>query len=81
MTAEDAPRRLAARIRTRLAEDVRTVELGIQVDVRGVLTGEVGTERRRALIEVVARESAGGLRIANEVVVAELRSAGGGPGR
>lgn len=80
MTAEDTPHRLAARIRTRLAEDVRTVELGIQVDVRGdliVLSGEVGTERRRALIEVVARESAGGLRIANDVVVAELRSTGG----
>jgi osmotically-inducible protein OsmY len=77
MTAEDASRRLAALIRARLAEDVRTVELGIQVDVRGdvvVLSGEVGTERRRALIEVVARESAGGLRIANEVVVAELRT-------
>jgi osmotically-inducible protein OsmY len=80
MTAEDVPHRLAALIRTRLAEDVRTVELGIQVDVHGdvvILSGEVGTERRRALIEVVARESAGGLRIANEVVVAELRSMGG----
>jgi osmotically-inducible protein OsmY len=74
MTAEDAPHHLAAHIRSRLAEDARTVELGIQVDIRGdviILSGEVRTARRRVLIEAVARESAGGRRIANDVIVAE----------
>jgi osmotically-inducible protein OsmY len=76
MSAGEAPHRLADHIRSRLAEDARTVELGIQVDVHGdvvVLSGAVGTARRRALIEAVARESAGGRRITNEVIVAEIR--------
>jgi osmotically-inducible protein OsmY len=75
VTAEDARHGLAARIRSRLAEDARTIELGIQVDVHGdvvVLRGQVGTARRRILIEAVARESAGGRRITNDVVVADL---------
>lgn len=75
MTTENAPHRLAARIRDRLAEDARTVEFGIDVDVRDdvvVLRGQVATARRRALIEAVARESAAGLRIANDVIVVEL---------
>ena len=74
MTVEDTPHRLAARIKDRLAEDARTVEFGIDVDVRGdvvFLRGQVATERRRALIEAVARESASGLRIANDVIVVE----------
>ncbi len=79
MTAEDALHRLAAHIKGRLAEDARTVELGIQVDVHGdvlVLRGQVGTARRRALIEAVARESAGGRRITNDVTVADFRPPG-----
>ena len=75
MTTENTPHRLAARIRDRLAEDARTVEFGIDVDVRDdvvVLRGQVATARRRALIEAVARESAAGLRIANDVIVVEL---------
>jgi osmotically-inducible protein OsmY len=75
MTTENAPHRLAARIKDRLAEDARTVEFGIDVDIRDdviVLRGQVATARRRALIEAVARESASGLRIANDVTVVEL---------
>ncbi|MDN3359328.1 BON domain-containing protein [Actinomadura sp. DC4] len=75
MTTDNAPHRLAARIRDRLAQDARTVEFGIDVDVRDdvvVLRGQVATARRRALIEAVARESAAGLRIANDVTVVEL---------
>ncbi|HEY0541104.1 MAG TPA: BON domain-containing protein [Actinoallomurus sp.] len=75
MTTENTPHRLAARIRARLAEDARTVEFGIDVDVLDdvvVLRGQVATARRRALIEAVARESATGLRIANDVIVVEL---------
>jgi osmotically-inducible protein OsmY len=74
MTSENTPHRLAARIKDRLAADARTVEFGIDVDVCGdvvVLRGQVATARRRALIEAVARESAAGLRIANDVIVVE----------
>jgi osmotically-inducible protein OsmY len=75
MTTENTSHRLATRIRTRLAEDARTVEFGIEVDVLDdvvVLRGQVATARRRALIEAVAREAAAGLRIANDVTVVEL---------
>ena len=76
MTPSDAPHYIAARIKSRLAEDARTVELGIQVDVRGdvvFLRGQVATPRRRELIETVAREAAGGRRISNDVTVVEIR--------
>jgi BON domain len=76
MTTEDPPHRLAARIKARLAEDARTVEFGIDVDVRDdviLLRGQVTTERRRALVEAVARESASGHRIANDVIVVEAQ--------
>jgi osmotically-inducible protein OsmY len=72
---ENPPHRLAARIKDRLAEDARTVELGIDVDIHDdlvVLRGQVATARRRALIEAVAREAASGLRIANDVIVVGL---------
>ena len=75
MNPEDTSHRLAARIKSRLAEDARTVEYGIDVDVHDdvvVLRGQVTTARRRALIEAVARESAAGLRIANDVIVVGL---------
>lgn len=84
MSTENAPHRLAARIKHRLAEDARTVEFGIDVDVLDdvvVLRGQVATARRRALIEAVARESAAGLRIANDVTVAESSPPGGGARR
>jgi hypothetical protein len=75
VTTENTSHRLAVRIRARLAEDARTVEFGIDVVVLDdvvVLRGQVATARRRALIEAVARESATGLRIANDVIVVEL---------
>jgi osmotically-inducible protein OsmY len=74
MNSDNSPHRLAAQIKDRLAADARTVEFGIEVDVRDdvvVLRGQVATARRRALIEAVARESASGLRIANDVTVVE----------
>jgi osmotically-inducible protein OsmY len=75
MATDNASHPLAVRIRDRLASDARTVEFGIDVVVREdavVLRGQVATARRRALIEAVARESAAGLRIANDVTVVEL---------
>lgn len=81
MSVENAPHRLAARIKDRLAADARTVEFGIDVDVSGdviVLRGQVATARRRALIEAVARESAGDMRIMNDVIVVDLPKQQGG---
>jgi osmotically-inducible protein OsmY len=75
MATDDPSNPLATRIRDRLAADARTVEFGIDVVVHDdvvVLRGQVATARRRALIEAVARESASGLRIANNVTVVEL---------
>jgi osmotically-inducible protein OsmY len=84
MTPDDASHRLAAHIRSRLAEDARTVEYGIDVDVHDdvvVLRGQVATARRRALVEAVARESAAGLHVVNDVIVVERREPGGEPGK
>jgi osmotically-inducible protein OsmY len=75
MAGDDSSHPLAARIRDRLAADARTVEFGIDVVVHDgvvVLRGQVATARRKALIEAVARESASGLRIANDVIVVDL---------
>jgi hypothetical protein len=72
MAVENAPHRLAAHIKERLAADARTVEFGIEVDVHGdaiILRGQVTTARRRALIEAVAREHAGSIPITNNVIV------------
>jgi osmotically-inducible protein OsmY len=72
----EAPHYTAARIQRRIAEDDRVAELGIHVDVRGdevFLRGQVGTEERRRLIGVVAREGARGLRFHNEINVVEVR--------
>jgi osmotically-inducible protein OsmY len=72
MAVDNAPHRLAAHIKDRLAADARTVEFGIDVDVRDnviILRGQVATARRRALIEAVARESAGNVPITNDVIV------------
>lgn len=78
MTTHDPPHYVAADIKSRLAEDPRTLELGIQVDVRGdvvFLRGNVASPQRRELIEAVAREAAGGRRIANDVTVVEMHPA------
>ena len=76
---EDAPHYVAARVSRALAEDERTYELGIRVDIRGdqlFLRGQVEGEERRLLIATVAGENAPGLRIHNEVTVVEVRGPG-----
>lgn len=72
---EDALAYRAGRIERALAEDRRTHELGVCVEVeRGVvyLRGEVAGERRRRLIGEVAREVAPELAVRNEVSVTEV---------
>ncbi|GLX01501.1 MULTISPECIES: BON domain-containing protein [Microtetraspora] len=75
----DAPHYVAARVQRALAEDERTVELGIRVDVRGnqiFLRGRVSAPERRLLIEDVAREAAPGLSVHNEITLVEVREPG-----
>lgn len=71
MTPEP-PQYLVARLRRALAEDERTTEQGIRVEVRGAtvhLSGEVVTAQRcTALAEVIA-EHAPGHDIRNDVRV------------
>ena len=66
---------LAGQLERALAEDPRTHELGVRVEVSEsavVLRGEVaGAERRRILAEVAA-EAAPGLEVRNEVSVTEV---------
>jgi hypothetical protein len=71
------PEYLAGRIERALAEDPRTHELGVCVEVKeGVvyLRGEVAGERRRQLVAEVAREAAPRLTTRNEVSVMEVRA-------
>jgi predicted nucleotidyltransferase len=72
----DGEEYLAGRIERALAEDPRTHELGVCVEVKESvvhLRGEVAGERRRQLVAEVAREAAPGLTARNEVSVIEVR--------
>lgn len=75
----DAPHYVAARVQRALAEDERTYELGIRVDIRGdqlFLRGQVEGRERRMRVAVVAGETAPGLTIHNEVTVVEVGEPG-----
>ncbi|MFI0419229.1 phospholipid-binding protein [Spongiactinospora gelatinilytica] len=77
--AGEAPQYVAARVQRALAEDERTHELGIRVDVRGdqiFLRGQVGDEYRRETIAGVAGEAAPELELHNEISVVEVRDPG-----
>ena len=72
----EAPQYVAARVQRALAEDERTTELGIRVDVRGdqlYLRGQVTGTDRRELIAEVAGEAAPGLVVHNEIDVVDVR--------
>ncbi|MEO3808419.1 BON domain-containing protein [Sphaerisporangium sp. B11E5] len=78
-THHDAPHYVAARVQRALAEDDRTNELGIRVDIRGdqlYLRGAVECEERRRLVATVAGETAPGLKVHNEVTVMDVREPG-----
>ncbi|MER7132384.1 BON domain-containing protein [Streptosporangium saharense] len=75
----EAPQYVAARVQRALAEDDRTNELGIRVDVRGeqlFLRGQVSGDERRMLIADVAHEAAPELTLRNEITVLDIRGPG-----
>mgnify|MGYP002620874803 CR=1 FL=1 len=73
----DAPHYVAARVQEALAEDERTNELGIRVDVHGdqvYLRGSVGSAERRRHLTEVAVEAAPGATVHNECTVVNVRA-------
>jgi hypothetical protein len=72
---DDTPAYQAARIERALAEDPRTHELGVRVEVESglvYLRGEVAGGQRRSLVAEVARDTAPELPVRNEVSVTEV---------
>jgi osmotically-inducible protein OsmY len=66
---------IAGQVERALAQDERTHELGVQVEVDGgvvVLRGEVAGDQRQRLVAQVAAEAAPGLPVRNEVSVTEV---------
>jgi osmotically-inducible protein OsmY len=75
----DSPQYVAARIQRALAEDERSNELGIRVDVRGehvFLRGQVSGEEHLRLIKEVACEVAPDMIVHNEVTLVEVLDPG-----
>lgn len=70
---DEAPQYGVAHVRRALAEDERTAELGVRVNIRGShihLSGEVATETRKAELDEVLGELAPGMRVHNDVRIA-----------
>ncbi|MER7502871.1 BON domain-containing protein [Nonomuraea pusilla] len=68
----EAPQYVAARVQQALAEDGRTNELGIRVDVRGdqlFLRGQVSETEQRDRLGLVAHEAAPELHLHNEITI------------
>lgn len=75
----EAPEYVAARVQQALAEDGRTHELGIRVDVRGdqlFLRGRVSGPEQKVRLGQVAHEAAPELHVHNEVNVVEATEPG-----
>lgn len=75
MAQDEAPQYVAGRIQQRLAEDPRTAELGIKVDVHGdvvYLRGRIMSEERRAAIVAVVREAEPVRTIRDEIAVTQV---------
>jgi osmotically-inducible protein OsmY len=73
---DESPQYRVAHVRRALAEDPRTAEMGVRVNVRGDhvhLSGEVTTEQRRAELETVLAEVAPEVVVSNDVRVADNR--------
>jgi hypothetical protein len=71
----DPPQYVAARVQRAIAEDERTNELGIKVDIRGdqlFLRGQVCEGAQRERVAEVAAEAAPGLVVHNEVICVEV---------
>lgn len=66
---------LAKQIEEAIADDERTAELGIHVDVRAgrvFLQGTVASAQRKATVEDVAAENAPGHEVVNEITVVDV---------
>jgi osmotically-inducible protein OsmY len=77
---DESPQYRVAHVRRALAEDPRTAEMGVRVNVRGDhvhLSGEVTTEQRRAELEQVLAEILPGVTVSNDVRVADIREPAG----
>ncbi|MEU0568305.1 BON domain-containing protein [Nonomuraea sp. NPDC005983] len=75
----EAPQYVAARVQQALAEDERTCELGIRVDIRGdqlFLRGQVSGAEHRDRLGEVAHEVAPGLRLHNEIRIVDVTEPG-----
>ncbi|NUW36392.1 BON domain-containing protein [Nonomuraea sp. SMC257] len=75
----EAPQYVAARIQQAMAEDARTHELGIHVDVRGdqlFLRGQVSGNDQRVRLGEVAHEVAPDLKMHNEIKVVVVNEPG-----
>ncbi|MEV0615440.1 BON domain-containing protein [Nonomuraea sp. NPDC050404] len=75
----EAPQYVAARVQQALAEDGRTHELGIRVDIRGdqlFLRGHVSGAEQRERLGQVAHEAAPELHLHNEINVVEVTEPG-----
>lgn len=73
---EESPQYRVAHVRRALAEDPRTAELGVRVNVRGDhvhLSGEVATEQRRTELERVLGEVVPDAELHNDVRVVDSR--------
>lgn len=76
MTDESPQQYRVAHLRRALAEDPRTAEQGVRVNVRGDhvhLSGEVATEQRRAELEQVLGELEPEMEVHNDVRVSDTR--------
>jgi osmotically-inducible protein OsmY len=74
--SDESPQYRVAHIRRALAEDPRTAEMGVRVNVRGDqvhLSGEVATEQRRADLERVLAEVVPDAAVSNDVRVSDTR--------
>ncbi|MGH3516379.1 MAG: BON domain-containing protein [Haloechinothrix sp.] len=75
----EAPHYRAARLRTAIAEDPRTNELGVGVTVRGndvYLSGTVASAQRKEELDLVLHENAPGMSVHNEVRIVEVGEPG-----
>jgi hypothetical protein len=73
---DESPQYRVAHVRRALAEDPRTAEMGVRVNVRGDhvhLSGEVATEQRRAELEQVLGELVPEVELHNDVRVSDIR--------
>jgi osmotically-inducible protein OsmY len=73
---DESPQYRVAHVRRALAEDPRTAEMGVRVNVRGDhvhLSGEVATEERRGTLEQVLAEVVPDCAVHNDVRVSDTR--------